>query len=127
MPWLLALIMLPVGWLLGRRSKESTTPPPETAKATTPVVAVSTAVTANTTNATTELPAAEFSPLASTTTTQTVAANDDNMDAAIKLDIVRAYLDLRDSTAASSLLKEVLREGGQRQQQEAREILSFLG
>lgn len=127
LPWLLALIMLPVGWLLGRRSKESTTPPPETAKATTPVVAASTVVTANTTNATTELPAAEFSPLASTTTTQTVAANDDNMDAAIKLDIVRAYLDLRDSTAASSLLKEVLREGGQRQQQEAREILSFLG
>lgn len=129
LPWLLALVMLPIGWLLGRRSKASSAPIPETKQAA--AVNASAAPAATTTVAPTtplaELPTtAEFSPLALASTAPAMAANDDNMDAAIKLDIVRAYLDLRDPTAASSLLKEVLREGGQRQQQEAREILSFL-
>lgn len=126
LPWLLSLIALPIGWLLGRRSKEVTPPLPEATKTATTNTPVATS--APTPLASPELPnAAELSPLAPTATVQAIAANDDNMDAAIKLDIVRAYLDLRDSTAASSLLKEILREGGQRQQQEAREILSFLG
>lgn len=129
LPWLLALVMLPIGWLLGRRSKASSAPIPETKQA---AINTSVAPTATTTTEApptqlTELPTiAEFSPLALASTAPAIAANDDNMDAAIKLDIVRAYLDLRDPIAASSLLKEVLREGGQRQQQEAREILSFL-
>lgn len=132
LPWLLALFMLPVGWLLGRHSKNLTMPTHETKQTTTnpptvtpaTVAATDTPIQASFTELST---ASEFSPLAPSAAAQSVAAaNDDNLDAAIKLDIVRAYLDLRDSTAASSLLKEVLREGGQRQQQEAREILSFL-
>lgn len=130
-PWLLALAMLPVGWLLGRRSAAApSVQPPITVKATTAAPAGAATVT------TTELPtpevatapltAEDFVPVTLAATIPSVAANDDNVDAAIKLDIVRAYLDLRDPVAASSLLKEVMREGGQQQQQEAREILSFL-
>ncbi|MFZ1343618.1 FimV/HubP family polar landmark protein [Thiothrix eikelboomii] len=130
-PWLLALAMLPVGWLLGRRSAAvPSVQPPTTIKATTAAPAGAATVT------TTELPtpevataplaAEDFVPVTLAATIPSVAANDDNVDAAIKLDIVRAYLDLRDPVAASSLLKEVMREGGQQQQQEAREILSFL-
>ena len=125
--WLLAFLMLPLGWFLGRRSKTVT---PEPANAAAP------SVNATNTNST-EIPRTEelspaLAPIANelapaTLSSSTVAANDDNVDAAIKLDMVRAYLDLRDSTAASALLKEVLREGGRQQQQEAKEILSFLG
>lgn len=120
LPWLLALITLPIGWLLGRRSKEPSVPTPEPSKTASPAVLTPVTPEAATT--------AQFSPLAPVANAQTVAAaNDDNPDTAIKLDIVRAYLDLRDPVAASALLKEVMREGGRQQQQEAREILSFLG
>ena len=44
----------------------------------------------------------------------------------LKLDIARAYLDIRDSEAAAEMLQEVLTEGGSRQRQDAREILSFI-
>lgn len=128
-PWLLALIMLPAGWLLGRRSTTTTAPIPETIKAATPKTPSAATTEPTAQEVATELPTpapAEFAA-ASTMATPSVAANDDNVDAAIKLDIVRAYLDLRDPIAASSLLKEVMREGGHQQQQEAREILSFLG
>lgn len=125
LPWLLALIMLPIGWLLGRRSQEVIAPKPEkTPLSSTPAASADSSVHPIEPDLS---KTAELSALAPTVQTQAIAANDDNMDAAIKLDIVRAYLDLRDPAAASSLLKEVLREGGQRQQQEAREILSFLG
>lgn len=134
LPWLLALVMLPVGWLLGRRSKAPELTNPVTSKVVTAssAAAVSTTATDTTTAepvvTVTALPnVAELAQTNAAMASQTAAANDDNVDAAIKLDIVRAYLDLRDSTAASSLLKEVLREGGRQQQQEAREILSFLG
>lgn len=135
LPWLLALVMLPVGWLLGRRSKAPEPTNPVTSKTVTApsAAAVSPAATDTTTAEpaqaiVTALPnVAELAQTNVAMASQTAAANDDNVDAAIKLDIVRAYLDLRDSTAASSLLKEVLREGGRQQQQEAREILSFLG
>lgn len=122
--------MLPIGWLLGRRSAASIVQPPATIKAPTAAPIVAAAVTATelpTLAVANEPPAAEsFIPVTTAATIPSVAANDDNVDAAIKLDIVRAYLDLRDPVAASSLLKEVMREGGQQQQQEAREILSFL-
>lgn len=134
LPWLLALLMLPVGWFLGRRSK-APEPTPHTHKAVdTGAGAIATAAVATATaqplaqdTASTLPNVAELAQTDPTIANQTIAANDDNVDAAIKLDIVRAYLDLRDPTAASSLLKEVLREGGRQQQQEAREILSFLG
>lgn len=132
LPWLLALLMLPVGWFLGRRSKVPE-PTPDTHKAVetraiaTAAVATATAQPLEQDTASTLPNVAELAQTDPTIANQTIAANDDNVDAAIKLDIVRAYLDLRDPTAASSLLKEVLREGGRQQQQEAREILSFLG
>lgn len=47
-------------------------------------------------------------------------------DAELKLDIARAYLDLREPEAAADILREVIIEGGSRQQQEAGEILSFI-
>jgi FimV-like protein len=47
-------------------------------------------------------------------------------DAELKLDIARAYLDLREPEAAAEILREVIVEGGSRQQQEAGEILSFI-
>ena len=126
--------MLPVGWFLGRRSK-APEPTPHTHKAVdTGAGAIATAAVATATaqplaqdTASTLPNVAELAQTDPTIANQTIAANDDNVDAAIKLDIVRAYLDLRDPTAASSLLKEVLHEGGRQQQQEAREILSFLG
>ena len=134
LPWLLALLMLPVGWFLGRRSKVPE-PTPDTHKAVeTRAIATAAVATATATaqpleqdTASTLPNVAELAQTDPSIANQTIAANDDNVDAAIKLDIVRAYLDLRDPTAASSLLKEVLREGGRQQQQEAREILSFLG
>ena len=132
LPWLLALLMLPVGWFLGRRSK-APEPTPDTHKEVatgaiaTAAVATATAQPLEQDTASTLPNVAELAQTDPSIANQTIAANDDNVDAAIKLDIVRAYLDLRDPTAASSLLKEVLHEGGRQQQQEAREILSFLG
>lgn len=130
-PWLLALAMLPLGWLLGRRSATPTAQAPKKIPAASSVSSAPVAATAVAASElpnpelVNELPALEsFSPV--TSTLPALAANDDNLDAAIKLDIVRAYLDLRDPVAASALLKEIMREGGQQQQQEAREILSFL-
>lgn len=128
-PWLLALVMLPLGWLLGRRSAAPSEPTPERIKATTsaPSVAAVTAIEQPVQESASELPTIENFVSTTAAAIPSAAANDDNVDAAIKLDIVRAYLDLRDPVAASSLLKEIMREGGQQQQQEAREILSFLG
>jgi FimV-like protein len=54
------------------------------------------------------------------------AVIDDSPDAGLKLDIARAYMDLRDTGAAVDMLQDVLLEGGSRQRQEAREILSFI-
>jgi FimV-like protein len=129
LPWLLALVMLPIGWLLGRKGSSSSSD----TKPTTPQAEKSASTAATPTaqlSPTAQDAATVVPPLASTAPAAAAAsvsaANDDNVDAAIKLDIVRAYLDLRDPTAASTLLKEVLREGGRQQQQEAREILSFL-
>ena len=52
--------------------------------------------------------------------------SDDNLEADIKLDMARAYMDLRNASAAAEILQDVLVEGGARQRQEAREILSFI-
>lgn len=44
-----------------------------------------------------------------------------------KLDLARAYIDMGDPDGARSILNEVLNEGGDEQQQEARQLLEELG
>lgn len=120
-PWLLALLLLPVAWLLGQRSR----PVPATA-----VPEIKTGVK------TIEIAAAADPVVPQALTSDQLdqmafsgakAANKpDDPDAAIKLDMARAYLDLRNAEAANDVLKEVIQEGGSRQQQEAKEIQSFI-
>jgi len=43
-----------------------------------------------------------------------------------KLDLARAYIDMGDPDGARSILEEVLDEGGESQQQEARQLLDEL-
>lgn len=50
----------------------------------------------------------------------------DNPEADLKLDIARTYLEWRAPEAATDILQDVLVEGSLRQQQEAKEILSFI-
>ncbi len=131
-PWLLALLLLPTAWWLGRKSQT-----PATVKPTVPTAPAATAATLPVVSAEqgksqglptlqTDLDIEAEADTVLATTYPTTAANDDDLDVAIKLDIVRAYLDLRDPESAQPILKEVLREGGRQQRQEAREILSFI-
>lgn len=116
LPWillaLLTLLTLPLVWLLWRKRE-----PVSATVAQTPVVASTIPVT--TTLAPDEQSAAPTPVLADIST-------DENPDAALKLDIARAYLELRDSSGAADILQDVLVEGGEQQRQEAREILSFI-
>lgn len=119
-PWLLALLLLPVAWLLGQRSR----PAVQTAPAATSDIKIA------------ETPAKPDpvvpEPLTSDQMAQMgftgaeVITKPDDSDVAIKLDMARAYLDLRDTNAANDMLQEVIRDGGSLQQQEAKEILSFI-
>ena len=133
-PWLLALLLLPAAWWFGRKSQT-----PVAVKPTVPTAPAATAATLPvvpteqgeiqdlpTPQTGLDMEAEADTVPAAATAYPTTAANDDNLDAAIKLDIVRAYLDLRDPESAQPILKEVLREGGRQQRQEAREILSFI-
>ena len=43
-----------------------------------------------------------------------------------KLDLARAYIDMGDPDGARSILKEVIEEGGDAHQQEARQLLEEL-
>ena len=43
-----------------------------------------------------------------------------------KLDLARAYVDMGDPTGARSILKEVLDEGDESQQQQAQQLLDSL-
>ncbi|MEZ5479975.1 MAG: FimV/HubP family polar landmark protein [Thiolinea sp.] len=118
-PWLLALLLLPIAWLLGRRSR----PEPE------PVLA-----TASPAPTVSKPPAGQHDPVVpAPLPSEALDAGEelpplipDNPDTAIKLDMARAYLDLRDAEAANDVLQEVIQEGGTQQQREAREILSFI-
>ncbi|MCO2146973.1 tetratricopeptide repeat protein, partial [Pseudomonas aeruginosa] len=47
-------------------------------------------------------------------------------EAATKLDLARAYIDMGDSEGARDILDEVLAEGNDSQQAEARELLERL-
>ncbi|PIE01366.1 MAG: hypothetical protein CSA79_00630 [Thiothrix nivea] len=120
--WLLMLLLLPVAWLLGQRSRPA------------PAVASSSALVSSTDTA--AKPTVVSDPVApdpqvaddlsGTGFGSGAAVIPDDPDVAIKLDMARAYLDLRDAEAANDVLQEVIREGGSAQQQEAREILSFI-
>ncbi|WMP15679.1 FimV/HubP family polar landmark protein [Thiothrix lacustris] len=128
LPWillgLLALLTLPLIWLL-RRKREPT--PLVSSAVSSSTVATTPTAAVNTSSLPSEV--TQDSPkmqAATTATTAAVVVVDSNPDAALKLDIARAYLDLRDSAAAADMLQEVLKEGGEQQRQEAREILSFI-
>ncbi|CAA6821479.1 MAG: Unknown protein [uncultured Thiotrichaceae bacterium] len=121
-PWLLALLLLPVAWLLGQRSRPvSVIPVAEEAKAGVKTIEIAAAADPVVPEALTsdQLDQMAFSGIKTVTTP-------DDPDAAIKLDMARAYLDLRNAEAANDVLKEVIQEGGSRQQQEAKEIQSFI-
>ncbi len=123
LPWILlglmALLMLPVMWLLRRNRDEpsiTTIPaPPKPAPAPQPVP---TSVTEATIPVATAKPHADEQDIEET--------GPEDPDSELKLDIARAYLDLRNPEAAADILKDVLEEGGTRQKREAREILSFI-
>ncbi len=129
--WGLLLLSLPLAWFLGRQSKSTSTPAHAAANTADDNNALllglretepnSTVTTTTPTEQTVYPELTELTGLPSNTT-----VNDDTAEAALKLDIARAYLDLRDPQSALPILQEVLVEGGQQQKQEAKEILSFI-
>ena len=140
LPWvllgLLALLVLPLLWLLKRKREE-----PVIATVTAPVAVEPISVVAKVEGETTATKEAsrEVEPIAAiapagVVSTESALSPDvidsneisENPDVDLKLDIARAYLDLRDSNAAAEILQEVMTEGDTRQRQEAREILSFI-
>lgn len=134
LPWiisaLLALVMLPLLWLL--KQKMQALPTVSVANQTLKKEPVAKPVTqAAAPKVADPLPTATITT--STATVTPVVSNaraddhsDDNLEADIKLDMARAYMDLRNASAAAEILQDVLLEGGARQRQEAREILSFI-
>nr|CAA6829591.1 MAG: Unknown protein [uncultured Thiotrichaceae bacterium] len=118
-PWLLALLLLPVAWLLGQRSRPAPTATESDIQATEMPVAMA-------------MDPVVPEPLTSEQLDQIALsgpeaiATPDDPNAAIKLDMARAYMDLRNTEAANDMLQEVIQEGGSQQQQEAKEILSFI-
>lgn len=134
LPWiisaLLALVMLPLLWLL--KQKMQALPTVSVANQALKKEPVAKPVTqAAAPKVADSLPTATITT--STATVTPVVSNaraddhsDDNLEADIKLDMARAYMDLRNASAAAEILQDVLVEGGARQRQEAREILSFI-
>lgn len=130
LPWtllgLLSLLMLPLLWILKRNREEPRIKTVIAPPAPTPVIPepkpsepVSYSDTSTPPVSSVVTPEREVEIPAGTIP--------ENPDAELKLDIARAYLDLREPEAAAEILREVITEGGSRQQQEAKEILSFLG
>jgi FimV-like protein len=121
---LMAALMLPLLWLLKRNREEplvTTVAAPVKAEPATQAFTAPTSVTSET-RADTVRPPMPVMP----TVAEAKESVPEDPDTELKLDIARAYLDLRDSAAAADILKEVILEGGERQKQEAREILSFI-
>ena len=130
---LLAFLMLPLLLLL-KRSRAKTAalvvtplkepaPAPEKLPVTTITKGVDTVVPVAVPLAG-ETASADATPVVGSMVTE--AADVEPPDADVKLDIARAYLELRDSQAAADILQDILKEGSTRQRQEAREILSFI-
>ena len=134
LPWiisaLLALVMLPLLWLLKQKMQALPTvsvanqalKKEPVAKPVTQAAAPRVADSLPT--ATIATPTATVTPVVSNARADD--HSDDNLEADIKLDMARAYMDLRNASAAAEILQDVLLEGGARQRQEAREILSFI-
>lgn len=134
LPWiisaLLALVMLPLLWLLKQKMQALPTvsvanqalKKEPVAKPVTQAAAPKVADSLPT--ATIATPTATVTPVVSNARADD--HSDDNLEADIKLDMARAYMDLRNASAAAEILQDVLVEGGARQRQEAREILSFI-
>ena len=134
LPWiisaLLALVMLPLLWLLKQKMQALPTvsvanqalKKEPVAKPVTQAAAPKVADSLPT--ATIAAPTATVTPVVSNARADD--HSDDNLEADIKLDMARAYMDLRNASAAAEILQDVLVEGGARQRQEAREILSFI-
>ncbi len=130
LPWtllgLLAVLMLPLLWLLKRHRDEpvvttvAAPPKPAPVPVVTPPQSVKPAEQQAYSDTTP--PPMPVMPEVE----EVVDTGPEDPDAELKLDIARAYLDLRDSEAAAEILQEVLAEGGSRQKREAREILSFI-
>lgn len=122
LPWvllgLLALLTLPLFWLL-RRKREQTQVLASAAIA--PVTPPAAPLMASAAAALDAPPATESIPVDTA-----LEDEPEDPDASLKLNIARAYLDLRDSEAAADILQDVLVEGSNQQRQEAREILSFI-
>jgi FimV-like protein len=134
LPWiisaLLALVMLPLLWLLKQKMHALPTVSAGNKAVTKESIAKSTPTasaskTAEPVAATLTTPTTSVAPPA-TNTARIDDHSDDNLEADIKLDMARAYMDLRNASAAAEILQDVLAEGGARQRQEAREILSFI-
>ncbi|MBU0654151.1 MAG: hypothetical protein KJ914_03350 [Gammaproteobacteria bacterium] len=123
LPWILlglmALLMLPLMWLLKRNRDEpriTTLPAPLQPAAPPPAVSARESTDTPLSRSTKDDEQIE----------EIAATEPANPDADLKLDIARAYLDLRNPEAAADILKDVMTEGGSQQKQEAREILSFI-
>jgi pilus assembly protein FimV len=76
---------------------------------------------------------AELDVPANTVPSSDALENDDDFDflsgtdeAATKLDLARAYIDMGDAEGARDILDEVITEGNEGQQQEARELIAKL-
>ena len=140
LPWillgLLALLVLPLLWLLKRKRDEPIiatvtaplAPVPNPSTGAGGVVAEPAIPVPEPQNVTTSDTPTELSDTVAPSVEEHVVQEEipENPDVDLKLDIARAYLDLRDSGAAAEILQEVVAEGGNRQRQEAREILSFI-
>jgi pilus assembly protein FimV len=62
--------------------------------------------------------------VADTTITNTEALADEPEEVNTKLDLIQAYIDMEDTIGAKELIEEVLAEGGERQRQQANELLA---
>jgi FimV-like protein len=131
LPWillgLLTLVTLPLLWLLWQKREQPLAVVaglPVEGKPTERDVPQNERVVPSEAVAVSGVPLAETVPVLPEEASPAVV--DESPDAELKLDIARAYMDLRDTSAAADMLQDVLLEGGSRQRQEAREILSFI-
>lgn len=126
-PWimvgLLALMMVPLLWLLKRSRAKILTPALASAGTSAPSTDFPTPLKTIMTKGA-DTPAAAATAMAATPAVD--KEEPENPEADLKLDIARAYLEWRAPEAATDILQDVLIEGGNRQRQDAKEILSFI-
>jgi pilus assembly protein FimV len=84
-------------------------------------------VDANSTEATVEQPEVAAEDFSDDVGAGGISEDATMTEVGTKLDLARAYIDMGDPDGARSILSEVLDEGGEPQQQEARQLLEELG